>query len=174
MTLTEAGVLCLLSAEGERSGYELLKAAAKSVGHVWSPAKSQLYAVLPRLAKDGLVRSQAVVQADRPDKRLYRITRDGRGALDVWLTTVEPENVDAFRLRVFYGALMTREVLIAHVEAYRRYLRDRLAVFNEIHEENSGRGHDWYHRLMLDYGYASTRAALGWADDTLSKLRRRR
>ncbi len=40
-----------LLAEGDRSGYDLLKRAERSVAHMWAPAKSQLYAVLPRLVE---------------------------------------------------------------------------------------------------------------------------
>jgi hypothetical protein len=50
----------------------------------------------------------------------------------------------------------------------------QLEVYDEIAEENTNRGHDYYHRLMLDYGYARARASLGWADEVLAKLRRKR
>ncbi len=152
----------------------MLKAAARSVAHVWSPAKSQLYAVLPRLARDGLVRGRSVAQSDRPDKQLYRLTAEGERALQAWLTTVEPEDVQGFHLRVFFGGLMPHDALVEHVQAHRELLIERLLTFDGIDEENTGRGHDWYHRLMLDLGYAGTRAALGWTEDVLSKLRRHR
>jgi DNA-binding PadR family transcriptional regulator len=171
LTLTEAGVLCLLAVEGERSGYELSKLATKSVGHIWAPAKSHLYAVLPRLAADGLARRRDVAQTTRPDKQLYRITREGKRALEAWLAEVEPGNVDAFHLRLFYGGLVPSEALVAHVEAFRDLQRERLGVFDEIDATNTNRGHDWYHRLLLDYGYVHARASLRWADDVLSKLR---
>ncbi len=43
-------MLALLAIEGERSGYDLLKLVQQAIAHVWSPARSGLYAVLPRLA----------------------------------------------------------------------------------------------------------------------------
>ena len=49
-TLSESAVLGLL-ADGERSGYDLLKAIERSVGFFWTPAKSQLYALLPKLVE---------------------------------------------------------------------------------------------------------------------------
>lgn len=173
LTLTEAAVLCLLAVEGERSGYGLSKLAAKSVGHVWAPAKSHLYAVLPRLARDGLTERREVEQTGRPDKQLYRITAYGRRALDDWLAEVDPDSVDAFQLKLFYGGLTSDETLAAHVEAFRDLQRARLEVFDEIDGTNTNRGHDWYHRLLLDYGYAHARMSLRWADDVLSKLRRK-
>ena len=65
LTTTEAVALGVL-AEGERSGYDLLKRVESSVGHIWSPAKSQLYAVLPRLVEAGLARRRMVRQATVP------------------------------------------------------------------------------------------------------------
>jgi PadR family transcriptional regulator AphA len=173
LTLTEAAVLALLAVGDDQSGYELSKHAARSVGHVWSPARSHLYAVLGRLAGDGLVRVRHVVQTDRPDKQLYRITPAGRASLQEWLETVDT-NDDAFQLKVFYGAFLSRERLVEHVEAYRERVRERLAVYDEIARTNTNRGHDYYHRLLLDFGYARARASLEWSEDVLMKLRRKR
>src|SRR5579864_1004168 len=90
LTTTEAAVLALLLIEGEHSGYDLQKLVTKSIAHVWSPARSGLYAVLPRLEREGLVSSRRVSQKVRPDKQLYTITRAGRAAIHSWLMTVEP------------------------------------------------------------------------------------
>ena len=173
LTLTEAAVLALLAGEEEQSGYDLSKLAARSVGHVWAPARSHLYAVLGRLARDGLATARTVVQSDRPDKQLYRITALGEDALLAWLAA-DAEDDDSFHLKVFYGALLPRQRLIEHVEAFRDRVHDRLEVYDEINETNTNRGHDYYHRLMLDYGYARARASLAWADEVLRKLRRKR
>ncbi len=174
LTLTEAAVLALLTVEGERSGYELTKSAAKSVGHIWAPARSHLYAVLARVARDGLATTRTVVQTDRPDKQLYKVSAAGTRALEQWLEGVDSDDVDAFHLKVFYGGLMPRAKLIEHVEAYRDGLHATLERYDAIDEENTNRGHDYYHRLMLDYGYARVRASLAWADEVLAKLRRKR
>jgi len=173
LTLTEAAVLSLLAVEDEQSGYELSKHAARSVGHVWSPARSHLYAVLARLARDDHARVRRVAQADRPDKQLYTISPAGRASLQTWLETVDSDD-DAFRLKVFYGAFLSRAKLIEHVAAYRERVLETVAVYDEIADTNTNRGHDYYHRLMLDYGYARARASLDWADAVLVKLRRKR
>lgn len=174
LTLTEAAVLALLTVDGERSGYELTKSAAKSVGHIWAPARSNLYAVLARLARDGLADTRRVAQSDRPDKQLYEVTAAGKRALEAWLEHVDGEDVDAFHLKVFYGGLLPRRKLIEHVEAYRDGLHERLELYDAVGEQNTNRGHDYYHRLMLDFGYAQARASLAWADEVLAKLRRKR
>jgi len=114
-----------------------------------------------------------VAQSARPDKQLYRITVAGRTSLQEWLETVD-SNDDAFQLKVFYGAFLSRRKLIEHVESYRERVRDTLALYDEIAETNTNRGHDYYHRLLLELGYARARASLAWADEVLTKLQRKR
>src|ERR671910_823900 len=150
LTTTEAAVLALLAIEGERSGYDLLKLCDKAIGHVWSPAKSQLYAVLPRLVESGLARGRAVAQARRPDKHVYRITPTGRAALDGWLETVEPGAVDGFYLKLFVGGLTTHDVLRRHVEQFRDDMRRKLVQLEAIEPTNTRTGNDWYHGFLLD------------------------
>ena len=170
LTTTEAAVLCLLAVGGERSGYDLARLASSSVGHLWTPARSQLYAVLPRLERSGLASGRTVAQQNRPDKRLYRITAEGQTVLDAWLESIEPEATDAFRLKVFYGGLMPRESLVAHLEAARKEATERLERFAELEAENSGKGNDRFHRLLIRYGQARAQTDLDWASEVLEEL----
>ena len=77
LTTTEAAVLALLAIQGERSAYDLDKLVERNIAHVWRPARTQLYAVLPRLEKDGLAHSRTLTGRGRPDKRLYTLTEPG-------------------------------------------------------------------------------------------------
>lgn len=173
LTTTEAAVLALLMIEGEHSGYDLQKLVAKSIAHVWSPARSGLYAVLPRLERDGLVSSRRVSQKTRPAKQLYTITRDGRAALHTWLMTVEPGATESFYLKLFIGGLAP-EAVRAHVEQFRADVEGRLAVYRQIETSNMNRGHDWYHRHLLRLGIGRAEHDLQWADSVLRALRRGR
>ena len=172
LTTTEAAVLALLAIEGERSGYELLKLVTKSIAHVWAPARSGLYAVLPRLERDGLARSRHVSQVTRPDKQLYTITRAGKGALHHWLMTVEPGATESFYLKLFVGGLTTPEVLRAHLEQFLEDVEARLAVYRLIEPTNTKRGHDWYHSHLLRLGIARAETDLEWVAGVLRGLAR--
>src|SRR5437588_8094261 len=119
LTTTEGAVLALLAIEGERSAYDLTRLVTQAIAHVWSPARSGLYAVLPRLVQDGLAQRRLVSQSSRPDKQLYRITRDGRTALDTWIETIEPGARESFFLKLFVGGLTEPEVLLEHVAQFR-------------------------------------------------------
>jgi DNA-binding PadR family transcriptional regulator len=171
LTTTEAAVLALLAIEGEHSGYDLLKMVTKAIGNVWAPARSQLYALLPRLVRDGLAESRHVPQERRPDKTLYRISAEGRGVLDAWLETVEPGAREATWLRLFVGGLTSREVLIRHAEQYRRDAEERLALYREIEPTNTRRGHDYYHYFLLRLGIERAEHDIRWAGWVLEELR---
>jgi DNA-binding PadR family transcriptional regulator len=172
LTTTEAAVLALLAIEGENSGYDLMKYVTQAIGHVWAPARSGLYAALPRLVRMGLATSRAVVQSTRPDKQVYRISDDGRAALDDWLETVEPGARETFFLKLFVGGLTTTDVLLRHVEQFRSDLEEQLEVYRQIDRTNSNRGHDWYHRHMLRHALERSEQELAWADGVARALRR--
>ena len=154
LTTTEAAVLALLAIEGERSAYDLTKAVEKAIGHIWSPAKSGLYATLPRLANDGLAERHG---------RSYRISTPGQEALEGWLSAVEPASRETFFLKLFVGGLTTPDVLLEHVEQFISDTGERLEMLRAIEPTNTNTGHDWHHRHLLEYGIERAEHELEWA-----------
>ena len=171
LTTTEAAVLALLAIQGERSAYDLHKLVERNIAHVWRPARTQLYAVLPRLESDGLARSRILAQQGRPDKRLYTLTSSGRDALEAWLTTVEPGAEDSFFLRLFVGGLVPDESSVAQVEQFRSDAEARLAVLRALEPTNTRTGHDRFHYLLLRLGIERQEHLLRWCDWVLEELR---
>ena len=108
-------MLSLLAIEGERSRYDLMKSLSKAIGYIWAPAKTQLYALLPKLAERGLATSRTVREGARPEKKLFKITSAGQSKLDRWLAE-RPDSTETFYLRLFVGGLVAPEVLAGHVE----------------------------------------------------------
>jgi DNA-binding PadR family transcriptional regulator len=172
LTTTEGSVLALLAMEGERSGYELAKVVERSIGHVWAPARSGLYATLPRLAKAGLADVRVVKQQSRPDKQLYRISKAGRAALASWMEAVEPGARDPFFLKLFVGGVTIPEKLLEHVEQFRADTQARLDVLRALEPTNTDTGHDWFHRHLLVYGIRRCELELEWADEVTAALRK--
>src|SRR5215218_8319138 len=172
-TRTELAVLGLLAWSGESSGYELHKLAGRSVGFIWAPARSQLYAVLKRLAKAGLVHGRHVVQADRPDKRLFSISDAGTAMLREWLDRVEPiepEDRDGVLLKLFFGAFGDPDAGRRQLLDYRERVERRVDTYREIERTFDGeRSAAALRRLQsLRLGMALMEASLGWVDETLA------
>jgi DNA-binding PadR family transcriptional regulator len=163
LTTTEGVVLGLL-AEGDRSGYDLLKRAERSVAHMWAPAKSQLYAVLPRLVEAGLAGRRTVRQTGRPDKQVYRLTRAGRAAVRQWLETAPPKSWDELLLKVFFAELCSREALLRQLDAYADVQRGFLAEYEAIEPATR------YGALTLEYGLELMPARLKWLEKTRREL----
>jgi PadR family transcriptional regulator, regulatory protein AphA len=175
LTATECAVLGLLVDGKERSGYDLKKAIDGSVGYFWGPAKSQIYAVLPRLVEADFAKRRDVVQAQRPDKQLYRITSRGRQALRRWIETAPNEYEPArnpLLLKLFFGEASDPETLLEHVRDRRRAAEQLRAELLEIDRQATPKG-DFYPALTRKYGLAYADAILGWAREAERALEAR-
>ena len=112
--------LLALLAKEPAHGYELKLALEQIFGQAYpSPNIGQIYVTLKRLEQDGLVRSQDVEQATRPNKRVYELTPAGREALRSWVE--EPSE----------GPRVRDEFFIKLVLAPMSGLADRMELMNK-------------------------------------------
>lgn len=175
LTTTEFAVLTVLTVETQSraiSGYELLKIVERSVGYLWKPTKSHLYAVLPRLVERGLATRRSAPGERGPERLLYRVSKQGERLARAWLEETVPGDQDLFHLKVFYGGLMSREALLAH---YRQHREDRQAALDELRElepTNTRTGHDYFHYFLLRLGIERAEHDVRWAEETLEALER--
>jgi DNA-binding PadR family transcriptional regulator len=162
LTPTEYTVLGLLTF-GERSGYDLRKLADHSVGYFWTPAKSRIYATLPRLVEAGLVTRREIVQSGKPDKQLYRLTVAGEDALREWIAE-SPNEPDVSRntllVRVFFGDLVEPEAILERIREHRAAAEQLKAEIEAIDAEGREALYPWLTRL---YGLEYAKAVIRWA-----------
>ncbi|MGH3079790.1 MAG: PadR family transcriptional regulator [Gaiellaceae bacterium] len=172
ISTTEGAVLGLLASEGKRSGYELAKLAETGVAYLWTPSRSQIYKVLPRLVAAGFARMEEVAQKGRPDKALYEVTPEGLAALRSWLEDVEDEPVGGsavFALKVFLCDFASPETALAQLAAYRRFLEWHLDAFEDIEARGADKPRG-YPQHVLQHGLARVRATLNWIDETTAAI----
>jgi DNA-binding PadR family transcriptional regulator len=174
LSTTEGAVLGLLFF-GERSGYEIARDADDSIAYLWTPSRSQIYKVLPRLVEAGLARTRAVTQQRRPDKALYRLTPLGSRTLRAWVEEVEEEPADSaiFPLKLFFCGAASPKAADAQLRAYRRWLERRLAEYEDLRRRPGDPGYHFHPQLVLGHGITRLRALLSWADEAEGALRRR-
>lgn len=108
------------------NGYHLRKIFDKSINYAWSASLSQIYRDLGTLEKKGYVSSSIQQQEDRPDKKIYSITKDGEEAFNEWLTnfpdTFSSPKRDEFMLRMFFGSKIGKPELI---KQFKRFVEER-------------------------------------------------
>lgn len=165
------GVVLGMLARAPGSGYDLVGRIRSSVGYFWTPARSHVYSLLPRLVSFGFATRREVRGENAPDRSIYELTDDGRAALAEWLASpelAEGPSRNPFLVKVFFGDVLGPEALAAHV----RQRRDRIATeLGELEEiERTIDPSNPYRPLALRYGLAVDRAILAWADEALEEL----
>jgi len=83
--------------QGPKHGYEIMNFLEESLGHNWYVGTSQLYTVLKRLEKMGLVRGSVKHQETRPSKRIFSLTPKGREIFEQW-TKLPSDHVRDMRI----------------------------------------------------------------------------
>jgi PadR family transcriptional regulator AphA len=172
--MTEYAVLGLLTF-GPASGYELDQLAGRSLVYFWRPAKSKIYAVLPRLVEQGLATSRQLVQDGRPDKQEYKLTPAGQRALRGWLDDEAlPPAVQrsGLLLKLFFGAEADEAKIRRTLEDWRDRANTQLAGLQEI-EKRVDPDEDFFPYLTLLHGIEDAESTVRWATDALQRLARR-
>lgn len=172
LTTTEAAILGLLR-KGRMSGYDLRKDAKRSVGYFWAPAKTQIYATLPKMEEAGYARSKKVSQSTRPDKVVYELTRSGLKALRTWIAEAPLDaghGRNLLLLKLFVAGPDDVEALLPQI-AERRADAERLR--DELDElERAASGDDKpYERMTRRFGSLYADALLRWAEEVERELR---
>ncbi len=114
------GLLSLLT-HSPLSGYDL----TQRIQPFWPAKHSQIYPLLARLEKYGMVICELIQQSDKPDKKVYSIQEKGYEALREWLTVPASDPVmrDELMLKAFcvshVDPTVSRDLFAARLEHYR-------------------------------------------------------
>ena len=119
---------------GPMTGYELKQRIDRSTAHFWHAKLSQIYVTLKSLEKEGLVLSDVQAQSERPDRRVYTITFEGRMALKTWLeepyTELSPKK-ETLVLKMFFAAQMDKSAALAQLLIQLDLHKKQLAYYRQ-------------------------------------------
>ncbi len=106
-----AYVLLGLLAPGPRHAYALYRELRQADGlwMIWRLKLPRLYAILDRLEREGLIRSEPVPQVRRPTRRVFRLTPEGEARYRQWRTEPVPRGRDIRQLFLAKLYLARRE-----------------------------------------------------------------
>jgi DNA-binding PadR family transcriptional regulator len=160
------------------SGYDLGQAIRGSVGFFWNESYGQIYPNLKKLAAEGFATSKTERQKGKPVRHVYSITKKGRERLAAWLE-IKPQPEIArneLLLKLFFGAQISPEVSIQHVERMVESERVFLDEFRRIEREEIAERQQYpdapYWKMAARFGQLELEAHLRWGEETLAELRR--
>lgn len=155
------------------TGYELKHLMERSVGFFFGASYGSIYPALKDLEGDGLVRSELVVQEDRPNKKVYEITAEGRDHFRTRIHEVSPSE-ESFRseflMHLFFGDQHDPERLLEMAGGYRDWCMQRRESLQSV-EEEFGEVMSPYQRMCLDSGLTHFESRLRWIDGVEEELR---
>ena len=175
LTPTGWSILGFLSLQ-DRNGYEIRQAAHRSVEHFWGVSDGQLYPQLRHLHELGLVAPVAGTASGRGAATTWRLSDQGRAALESWLrapsspTRSRDENL----VKLLFADGLGRDVVV-HLLRERRAgflaMRDRVA---EVEPGAHRNGEDAVlgrvgPRLVHEYGLSFLDAAIAWCDRAIAE-----
>jgi DNA-binding PadR family transcriptional regulator len=155
--------LLALLAKEPAHGYELKVRLEQIFGDAYpSPNIGQVYLTLQRLERAGLVRSQDVVQATRPNKRVYELTPAGRDAVANWVeeSSDAPRVRDDFFMKLALGPLAGVTDRLALINKQRRHYLSLMRGLSGLAEATAESNK--IPRLLIEGAMMHLQADLDW------------
>lgn len=174
------GLLGLLN-YGDMTGYELTKTFEDSLAFFWQAQMSQVYRELNAMEKSGWLTSRAVIQTDKPNKRLYSITQQGREELHAWLEKDLTEDFfttrNIFLMQLFFSAGKGDEAAIESLkrakDACYATIQESKKIEDSIRFYGSAVGSKQdalYWNMTAQFGYAYYEMCYRWLCDCIQTL----
>ena len=164
---------------GAYTGYDLKRLFAASVRQFWSAQQTQIYQTLADLERRGWASMKLVRQDDRPNRKEYTITEEGRAELRSWLgqPRAEPPIRSPFLVQIFFSGELEDDEVLAVLEEKAEEIRGVLRLFETgtvsqpmfVKEMPKREQFFWY--LTLDYGIENARSSLRWIEGAIEKIR---
>lgn len=163
--------LLALLAKEPAHGYELKTSLEQIFGEAYpSPNIGQIYVTLQRLERDGLVRSEDVVQANRPNKRVYDLTDTGRETLAGWLEEPSPgpRVRDDFFMKLVLGPRAGSVDRMGLINRQRRHYLNLMRGLTSLAESSPVEGK--VARLLIEGAMLHLQADLDWLERCQEEL----
>tara|TARA_R110002072_G_scaffold48228_1_gene131801 strand:- start:198 stop:743 length:546 start_codon:yes stop_codon:yes gene_type:complete len=167
----DAKTVCLaVLSQGEASGYEIRKSVEEGpFGHIQDIGFSSIYPALSRLRDDGLVSVTELAQEGRPDKKIYRLTSDGRlSLLNALQDPTESDRVRSdFLFRMLFADILPPSVINSMIDAR---VEEIQASLTRIQARASGGYESAGEEFVNGFAAAVQRAMADYIEDNRHQL----
>ncbi len=175
MALAHAILAALVDASC--SGYDLAKRFDGSVGFFWSASHQQIYRELSKLEDQEWISSESILQAGRPDKRLYSVTDLGEQHLKEWIAQpCEPTPIkDDLLVKIFAGHIVPNQIILAELEHHQKAHLEKLSTYKNLEQRYFQKPQELpetgkFQYLTLLNGIAYETHWLAWCEQVMKLL----
>jgi len=153
------------------SGYDIKQFLASLRWLVGSPSFGAIYPALHALLKDGLVTVEVLSCDNKPPRKIYTITEEGRQALREWINQPTPSGISsrAFTMRLILADHLSSDGLAAHLKQRFHQVATYHAALERMSSDLEGEA-DLGQCLAVDYGMVIANAELAWLEGCLQRL----
>lgn len=159
------------------TGYDLkTQAFDRTVAHFWGAVQQQIYRELEKMESLGWVECEVIQQTDKPPRKVYRPTADGRAEFDGWLKQNQPPPAhrEAFLIQLFFAAQLNNDAIRAMLVFQREAHLARKAELEQIvippTDDPYEQRKQVLTRLTLDLGLRLEQMYIDWLTDALETI----
>jgi PadR family transcriptional regulator AphA len=168
-TASPQPVLLGLLIAGPRHGYDLYQEFSRELGRVWDLGLSNLYAQLKQLEEAGLVEARTEPQPNRPARKVYDLTPEGRAVFLEWVRQPTPYlrhiRVE-FLARLYFFRRLALDGLDGLVARQQAVCQAQMERFAQLAAEAD----DEFRRCVLEFRRGQLEAVVHWLDRCLEIL----
>jgi len=166
------------------TGYELDKFFKNSLNYFWQAKTSQIYRELNAMEDLGWLTSERVIQEDKPNKKVYSITSEGKQVLVNWILSFDMSFVgemrNPFLMRIFFageagdeGRIQTLKIFKEFKNLCETYLVSMNNVLEELKQDEANEkytAHVKYWKITALSGQMNLKCQIEWADKAIAIL----
>lgn len=172
-------ILAMLSIE-PKTGYQLSKDVQGSIGFFWKATHQQIYRELSALEHSGWVKYTDVTQSEKPDKKVFSITKTGLKELINWMKepSEPPVTRDSFLIKLFVGHLIEPSSILTDLRIQKKAHEERQSHYKNAEEKyfknvRSLSIKEQYMYLTLRRGILLGKAWLAWCREVEEVLQKK-
>lgn len=175
------GILGLLNYR-PMTGYDINRIFQTGIAFFWHAQTSQIYKELTTLMKNKWVESETIVQNDKPNKKLFHITEEGRLELGRWLKDADLSEIMKYKnpmlVKIFFSSQVNVDMTMRLLE---KYIQECKAVIERMNQDlpmlsefetKIQKDHEsFYWGMTMTYGFMYYQNEIKWANWCIEKLK---
>ncbi len=146
---------------GPKHGYEMHSYFSSNMDQFWRLSMSQIYALLKRMEKNGLVISKGEWQNNRPAKKIFSITQTGKEGFLNWIYSpvnhVRNLRIE-FMAKLFFMKELNLTSAPAMIDKQIDILQEKLHLLQPPKEKIM----DEFQKALHSFKIAQTTSAINW------------